>query len=237
MTDLSGPILMEDTSPAIATAPSEASGPPTSGRTRLITSALLVIAGFAAVLAVSRGWVRPTQSPPTVAVDWRHAAQQAIADHAAAASPAEPAVDTGAILRKELAARDDLKKPTAEVAALSDAELTKLVTGVWRCRLYGDQTIHNDPAGSGKLDIVLDTIASFFYGDRMTIDVTWNVTGGVLNHQMVRGEPKENVDKLIRDKGDHRCYLILDLKEGRMELQDIDRPELFRMWTRLPEGE
>jgi hypothetical protein len=168
-----------------------------------------------------------TSRPPVVPAipqDRATAAQQP-----AAAAPVVDATPAGS-----RSPRAGLRTPDPAIAAMSADHLTTRLIGRWSCEVYGRQTIDNHPDGQAQLTAELDLVASFLYGDRLTMQLAWNVADGVLTHELKSGEPRENVEKLIRDRGSHRSYLILELNEQRMLLQDVDRPEIVRTWTRLP---
>ncbi len=126
-----------------------------------------------------------------------------------------------------------LETPCSAVLAMDDAMLRSKIVGRWRGSFYGTQTITNYPDGSAELHSRLDFLSALLYGSELKMKLTWRVEKGILTHEIQSGVPAENVERLIRQQGARRSYRILELDEDSMRLQDIESPEIFRIWQRV----
>jgi hypothetical protein len=121
---------------------------------------------------------------------------------------------------------------TFDVAALSDAELASRLVGQWEGEMYGDQQIDNRADGTARLIAQLDFVAALIYGDRLEMQLKWSVRDRVLTHEILSGEPADNVERLARHQGRSRSYRIEALTDHELTLRSIDDETETRIWTR-----
>ena len=127
-----------------------------------------------------------------------------------------------------------LETPDDTVQAMSDEEIRMAIEGAWTTQVYGTQAIRIHSDGTAALHSQLDFITSLLYGSELRMKLAWVVEDGNLSQEIQSGTPTDNVRRLIQDQGAMRRYQILELDDSHMRLQDIDEPETFRVWKRVP---
>ncbi|MFV0442192.1 MAG: hypothetical protein ACK5Q5_01330 [Planctomycetaceae bacterium] len=129
--------------------------------------------------------------------------------------------------------RSRLQTPNPAVTALSDEQLEQRLLGRWQSSYHGTQQIATHADFTAQLRIDFDWLATFFYGNQMRLELAWSVENGVLTNRIEGGQPQANVDRLIADYSDSCSYLILELTESTLLLQEVDDPAAFHRWNRL----
>ena len=124
--------------------------------------------------------------------------------------------------------------PSVAAAPLSpDEKLKAQFLGIWQHSENGEQWIENRSDGTARMLLKLDFISSLLYGQETQMDLTWDVTDGMLMHTVVGGIPLANVNKIVKDFGKSRYYTILETTPVRMLLQSkTDKQK--DLWTRTP---
>ena len=158
------------------------------------------------------------QAPPAATVE--------VPDPASEDEPAEP---TPATVRPPL-------RPTPSLTSGDGTFNRDDFVGRWVLNdsIRRDVTINAD--GSATMDVDLDFVSSLFYGSEMTLTIYWQLTGDVITHTLLSGEPKKNVDKLVKDFGNKRSYRVISIDDEAMVLEDynVDSPERHR-WVKMPD--
>lgn len=117
----------------------------------------------------------------------------------------------------------------APPAAVPRFPMEKLA-GKWILNESIKRAVEMRPDGTASMHVKLDFFGGLLYGSELKMELAWNVDGEVLTHQLLHGEPKANVDRLIRDFGDSRQYRIVELNESVMLLEEFDSAKTRYRW-------
>ena len=122
----------------------------------------------------------------------------------------------------------------ADPPARSDAWYRQQLVGSWKGNNFGQQTLTNHSDGTARLDVALNRLAALRYGRNLQLQLTWTVEKGIVRHKVTGGSPPEKVARLIHDFGDSLEYRIVDIRDSRLLLSDLDDNESRRQWDAAP---
>ena len=105
--------------------------------------------------------------------------------------------------------------------------------GVWTTEYHGRQVVHNRPDRTARVEIDFDWLASLLYGSHIEMELKWNVENGFLTNVIQYGAPKKNVDRLIADYSNQCQYIVLEIAENELLLQEVLDPDAFHRWRRI----
>jgi len=105
------------------------------------------------------------------------------------------------------------------------------IIGHWLLNDSIKREIEIRPDGTATMDVKLDYISSFLYGSEMKMELTWDLKNNVLTHEVLSGEPKANVDRLIRDFGNKRSYRVVDVTEENLILESPGATKERHHWV------
>ena len=123
----------------------------------------------------------------------------------------------------------------ADPPAGSDAWYRQHLVGSWKGNNFGEQTLTNYSDGTARLDVTLNRLAALRYGRTLELQLTWKVQNGIVRHKVTGGSPPEKVARLISDFGDSLEYRIVDLRDSRLVLSDLDDNQSRRQWEAAPQ--
>lgn len=131
--------------------------------------------------------------------------------------------------------------PPSLTGVITDTGQTGLplekVVGEWGLSNGIKRKIDVRPDGTATMHVRLDLLGSLLYGQEMTLELSWNVKDDVMSHSIISGEPKRNVDRMIRDYGDSRHYRIVELNDDILLLEDFEESPTTYRWVRPEQGE
>lgn len=108
------------------------------------------------------------------------------------------------------------------------------VIGTWKLEYQGQRVVTMRDDGSAVMRVSLDFFGALLYGESLTLELEWTLEDGILTHRVIRGEPKQNVAKLIRDFGDARSYRVVSCGD-ELVLEAVDSPDDVYRWTAVPD--
>lgn len=104
------------------------------------------------------------------------------------------------------------------------------VVGKWVLNETIRRSVEMRADGTATMHVKLDFFGSLLYGSELNMELTWSVDDDVLSHTLLRGEPKANVDRLIRDFGNSRQYRIIELNDAVLLLEEFDAAKTRYRW-------
>lgn len=125
------------------------------------------------------------------------------------------------------------KQATGASAGLTDAELRAMILGRWRTETNGTRVVDNRADGTASMDVTFDFVASFLYGDKMQLELTWQVQQGLLVYTIQSGSPKSTVSRIVSTYGSQATYRFQSIGERRMHLVRLIDPSESYVWTRV----
>ncbi|WP_437205045.1 hypothetical protein [Planctomicrobium sp. SH664] len=140
----------------------------------------------------------------------------------AAAGPSEP------VTPGPPSAQSSAEAPSQPTVSL----LRDQLVGRWQLNesIFRDIEVRDD--GTATMQVKLDFVSSLMYGSAMTLQLAWKLDQDVLTHTITSGEPKANVDKLIKDFGNSKSYRIMKVEPRLMVLESIDSEKSTQRWQR-----
>lgn len=117
-------------------------------------------------------------------------------------------------------AEPNLVQPIAPLS--EDERMRAEIVGKWATvRAVGPRDLTMNDDGTAKLIVNIESaMQKLIFGARMVIDIKWHITDGILNFEMVGGEPKNSVEMLKKVGGDSLAYEILELSKDRLLVKD-----------------
>ena len=136
---------------------------------------------------------------------------------------------------RERAASDRFARELAD-SKPADAESIAhaMLVGVWEDDYQGKRTMTLNADGSGVMVVELSGWRAAMSAPRLTFRMKWAVADGHLKKQTIGGEPKAQVDMILKMMGDHVDERILELTRDRLLLLDQDGKTKYD-WRRVKE--
>lgn len=123
-------------------------------------------------------------------------------DTAIADEPEAPPVATTSVADTDGVAVPVSAADTGDDEPADNAVARADVIGTWKLEYQGQRVVTMRDDGSAVMRVSLDFFGALLYGESLTLELEWTLEDGILTHRVIRGEPKQNVAKLIRDFGD-----------------------------------
>jgi hypothetical protein len=155
----------------------------------------------------------------------------------------QPRPDAGLLTRSAYAhsspAADDVEEACAACAGDSPAasrsahasNCIQPLLGTWELHDKGLRTITVNPDGTATMDVKIDNIARFIYGRRLSMDLEWTMSDGVLSYSIVGGNPDRTVGRVINNFGRDFQYRIVGIRDDAIELEDVADPGTVYEWA------
>jgi hypothetical protein len=130
------------------------------------------------------------------------------------------------------------RKPTAAADAddektWTDDEIRAGLLGDWeRTADFGHVVMTLREAGTGGMVIRLSGLNRTLVGERIDVDIAWQVEGGQVVFESLRGRPATAYAMVSAVKGDSPEREVLELSAGRVVFDDRADHEQ-EIWTRL----
>jgi hypothetical protein len=103
-----------------------------------------------------------------------------------------------------------------------DAPLRRLVVGVWTDDYQGKRTMTLRADGTGTMLVELSGWRAMLSAPRSEFHMVWSIEGRRLKKRTVGGEPRTQVQLILKTMGDHVDEPILELNAARLLLLDGD---------------
>lgn len=104
--------------------------------------------------------------------------------------------------------------------------------GTWKLDDSIQRLLEMRADGTATMQVKLDYFSSLIYGQRMTLELSWDVCDGVLTHHLEKGTPSANVQRLIRDWGNERSYKVIRVSGDEMVLESMSDQDVHH-WKRV----
>ncbi|MCA9053010.1 MAG: hypothetical protein KDA75_04190 [Planctomycetaceae bacterium] len=192
---------------------------------------LLAAGGWSAVNLLSRD-ASPSAALNSPAVS-RHTSEQATGGGGTHGGGQPSPGPTAASARTNPLDNPRLQTPHPNVVALNDRQIEERLFGTWSTEHHGKQTIENRADRTASLTIDFDWIAALLYGSHMELKLKWRVQGGILTNVIESGTPDANVKRLIGDYSQQCQYVVLELADDEILLQEVADPDAFHRWKRV----
>jgi hypothetical protein len=144
----------------------------------------------------------------------------------------EAAPVTAAIPQSVVTTRTDESTavaPATDAALSPDEQFQQKLAGSWRDKFYGERTMTFQPGGTGVMVIKLDTAGRLLYGEKLTIQLSWSITDGVLHMRFTGGEPKWAMSTIIQGWGAEHDQRIELIDEADLHLRSTDSGNLYQL--------
>jgi len=151
-------------------------------------------------------------------------------DTAIADEPEAPPVSTTSVAGTDVVAVPVSAADTGDDEPADNAVARADVIGTWKLEYQGQRVVTMRDDGSAVMRVSLDFFGALLYGESLTLELEWTLEDGILTHRVIRGEPKQNVAKLIRDFGDARSYRVVSCGD-ELVLEAVDSPDDVYRWT------
>jgi hypothetical protein len=102
--------------------------------------------------------------------------------------------------------------------------------GTWELNEGIRRRIEMRPNGTASMHVHLDLLGRLFYGAQLTLELVWALDGELLTHTIVGGQPRDHVEKLIRDFGSGRSYRIVSASATELVLEEQDAAKTVYRW-------
>jgi hypothetical protein len=99
--------------------------------------------------------------------------------------------------------------------------------GQWTDEFYGERTLTFRDDGTGTMHLKLDPVSRLLYGDEVSFEFAWTLTGDDLHFIMTGGEPAQTAESLSRLFGKTSDKRIELLDEQVMHLRSLDSGKLY----------
>ncbi|MBS0266368.1 MAG: hypothetical protein JSS02_30840 [Planctomycetes bacterium] len=140
-----------------------------------------------------------------------------------------------------LAAASDAKYPTNAVVFASseqtdpDENWRRLAVGEWEDEYQGKRYLTVASDGTGKMVVELEGIGKKIFAPRLSFDLNWTLSEGMVTMTTLGGEPASKVKVVLKLYGNEAQYKILELTADRMLLLDGDGKTQYD-WRRPKSG-
>ena len=106
----------------------------------------------------------------------------------------------------------------AEPKSDPDARLRRLAVGTWTDNYQGKRTMDLREDGTGTMVVELSGWRAMLSAPRLRFDMVWSVEGGHLKKRTVGGEPRTQVQMILKTMGDRVNEPVLELGDERLLL-------------------
>lgn len=113
-----------------------------------------------------------------------------------------------------------------------DARMRRLVVGTWTDNYQGKRTMSLIEDGTGTMVVELSGWRAMLSAARLRFEMLWSVESGHLKKRTVGGEPRVQVQMILKTMGDRVDEPILELSEDRLLLVDQDGKTRYD-WRRV----
>ena len=110
--------------------------------------------------------------------------------------------------------------------------MRRLVVGTWTDNYQGKRTMSLIEDGTGTMVVELSGWRAMMSAARLRFDMLWSVESGHLKKRTVGGEPRVQVQMILKTMGDRVDEPILELSEDRLLLVDQDGKTRYD-WRRV----
>ena len=125
--------------------------------------------------------------------------------------------------------------PSAEDEdAREAARITKLLAGTWTRESYGNRRLTIREDGTASMVIKPSTVYALVFGDRIDIEVKWELQDGYVDYKVTSATPAEKFEMAKKTWGDHWHEKINKLDEETLILLGEEGDEYE--WTRVEGG-
>lgn len=135
------------------------------------------------------------------------------------------------------ACADTTQGSSAGTPVTHAANCIQPLIGTWQLHDKGLRTITVKPDGTATMDVEIDNIASFIYGRRLSMDLAWTLSDGVLSYSIVGGHPDRTVGRVINNFGRDFKYRVLRMTDEAIELEDVSDPGSLYQWASVEAGD
>jgi hypothetical protein len=116
---------------------------------------------------------------------------------------------------------------------LPEEQRRALITGEWEDDYQAGRewTLRDD--GTGTMVVHLDGVAAFMFGSTLRFEQTWRIEGDRIVMAVTGGEPRSQIDLILKMEGSSAAQRIIELTSERLEVVDEKKKQTFD-WRRLP---
>jgi len=125
--------------------------------------------------------------------------------------------------------------PSQSQPADPDAKTRSMVVGTWHDEYQGKRTMTLKDDGTGTMVVELTGWRALMSAPKLTFNMKWSAKDGRLKKQTLSGEPKAQVNMILKTMGDHVDEPILELTEDHLTLLDGDGKTKY-FWKRVRAG-
>ena len=105
------------------------------------------------------------------------------------------------------------------------------ILGTWTQDSDGHRVLDVQQNGTATIDVTLDGLSALAFGEKLRFDIEWTIEDDRLIFQTTGGEPKDGVKAVIAIYGASRNYVIRDITEAKMLLEEEGQPKTD--WDRV----
>ena len=152
-------------------------------------------------------------------------------------TPQENSTNTGQLVQSDGTnpAAPNSEKDTQPEKKPTDDDLRKSILGNWERHSYGKRVLTVKDDGTATMVVTPDGLWSFVIGERVEIEIEWNIENGRVIFDSVRGTPESSFNTITKLFGKHRDRRIVELNDERLVLlnDEDNRSE----WKRVKSNE
>lgn len=126
------------------------------------------------------------------------------------------------------------EEPSTDEDAREIARITKLLAGTWTRESYGNRRLTIREDGTASMVIKPSTVYALVFGDRIDIEVKWELQDGYVDYKVTSATPAEKFEMAKKAWGDHWHEKINKLDENTLILLGEEGDEYE--WTRVEGG-
>jgi len=142
--------------------------------------------------------------------------------------------DEGSSPKDDAASTKPGEKPSVDEDAEEIARITKLLAGTWTRESYGNRQLTIREDGTASMVIKPSTVYALVFGDRIDIEVKWELQDGYVDYKVTSATPAEKFEMAKKTWGDHWHEKINKLDEDTLILLGEEGDEYE--WTRVEGG-
>jgi hypothetical protein len=121
--------------------------------------------------------------------------------------------------------------PAEDKDSKEAARITKLLAGTWTRDSYGNRRLTIREDGTASMVIKPSTVYALVFGDRIDIEVKWELQDGYVDYKVTSATPAEKFEMAKKTWGDHWHEKIHKLDEKTLILLGEEGDEYE--WTRV----
>ena len=114
-------------------------------------------------------------------------------------------------------------------------EFKQAILGTWKQYSSGHRVLRVKEDGTATIDVKLDGIAAFWFGEKLHFDITWTIEGDELVFKTIGGTPEGGVNAVTSIYGDRRIYRIREINTQQMLLNEKDEEKT--PWDRVTDDD